>query len=348
MNKTRYSLPRAALPLLPLAPAGMAGPAAAQPRQAAVAQASLIERFVMRPMGRLKAGDEVRFRVRGAADGRVHVDIPGVASGIALRETRSGVYEGSYTIRRTDNLDAFARSTATLQRNGRRDVARVDARDDDHDDNRWARDDRAPQVSRLTPSQHESVSERGRVRIGAKLDDEGRSGVDRDSVRLRVDGRDVTRSARITNDEVEYDADLRPGRHTAELTVRDRAGNLTRRDWNFVVRNDVRDPRPAAQHDPIRLSTHGPLQRVDAEQPFVVRGKTRANAVVHVQVSALTIGYQVVPVETTVRADSRGDFEARLPGLQRLQPNATVNLQVTATPPDAPAVRETVRLHHVH
>ena len=47
----------------------------------------------------------------------------------------------------------------------------------------------------------------------------------------------------------------------------------TERDWNFVVRNDVRDPAPAAQYEPIRLSTHGHLQAINAEQPIVVRGK---------------------------------------------------------------------------
>jgi hypothetical protein len=36
---------------------------------------------------------------------------------------------------------------------------------------------------------------------------------------------------------------LRPGRHVAEVMVRDRAGNLARRTWAFDVRNDVRGDR---------------------------------------------------------------------------------------------------------
>lgn len=349
MNKTKYSIPAAALLLLPVGLAGMAAPAAAQPRQAVVAQASLIERFVIRPMGRLKAGDEVRLRVVGARDARVVVDIPGVASGLLLRETRPGVYEGSYTIRRSDNLDAFARSTATMHRDGRRDVARVDTRGNDRDDrdDRWGRDDRPPQISGLTPSQNESLTERGRVRIAAKLDDEGRSGVDRDAVRLRVDGRDVTRDARITNDEIEYRGDLRPGRHTAELTVRDRAGNVATRDWSFVVRNDVRDRDRPTPQDGLRLSTHGPMQTVNLDRVTVVRGSTRAHAVVHVKLLAVTPGTGSPVAEQTVRADSRGDFEARLPALHPKQPQAHVELRVTATPPVGEPLTELVVMRHI-
>jgi hypothetical protein len=355
MKKNRYSIPAAALLLLPLGLAGVAGPAAAQPRPAVVAQASLIERFVMRPMGRLKAGDEVRFRVNGAASGRATVDIPGVASGILLQETRPGVYEGSYTIRRTDNLDAFAQSTATLQRDGLRQVARVETRGNGRNnrDDRWDRDDRPPQISGITPAQHESVSERGRVRIGARLDDEGRSGVDRDSVRLRVDGRDVTRGARITDDEVEYRADdLRPGRHTAELTVRDRAGNEARRDWSFEVRNDVPDrraspppPPPPMAYVPLAVTSHGPHAVVNVDQPVVIRGRTFPDAVVRVEMKAMMLG-AAPAAEQTVRADQRGHFEARMPALNTGQPSLRVDVTVTSTPPQGNPVGQQLTLRH--
>jgi hypothetical protein len=50
-----------------------------------------------------------------------------------------------------------------------------------------------------------------------------------------VDGRDVTRQARIDRDDIRYADDLRPGRHFAELVVRDRAGNVARQSWSFEV-----------------------------------------------------------------------------------------------------------------
>jgi len=103
----------------------------------------------------------------------------------------------------------------------------------------WQADRRAPQIFDLTPSRGERTSERGLTRISARFQDD-RAGVDLRSVRLRVDGRNVTGRARIDASDIRYAENLRPGRHVAELLVRDRAGNLARRAWNFEVRNDVR------------------------------------------------------------------------------------------------------------
>lgn len=347
MKKNRYSIPAAALLLLPLGLAGIAGPAAAQPRPAVVAQATLIERFVMRPMGRLNPGDEVRFRVNGAAGGRATVDIPGVASGILLQETRAGVYEGSYVIRRTDDLDAFAQSTATLQRDGVRQVARVEARGNGRDrrDDRWDRDDRPPQIGALTPAQNQSVSGRGRVHIAAKLDDEGRSGVDRDAVRLRVDGRDVTRDARITEDTVDYRADLRPGRHAVELTVRDRAGNVAKRDWSFEVRDDERGRKPLPPIVPLEVTSHKAEAVVNADRPVIIRGRTYPGSVVRIEMKAMMLGASP-SAEQTVQADYRGYFAARMPGLNTGQNSLRVDVTVTSTQPNRDPLVERLVLRH--
>ena len=105
---------------------------------------------------------------------------------------------------------------------------------DRHDGDRFHRDDRAPAIYDMTPSQGDRVSERGFTRISARFNDE-RSGVDPRDVRLRIDGRDVTRRARIDHDDIRYADDLRPGRHFAELQVRDRAGNVARQAWSFQV-----------------------------------------------------------------------------------------------------------------
>ena len=96
------------------------------------------------------------------------------------------------------------------------------------------RDHRAPTIHRVTPSQGDRVSERGLTRIAARYSDD-RSGIDKRDVKLRVDGRDVTRRASIDGNDLRYADNLRPGRHTAELLVRDRAGNVTRRSWTFAV-----------------------------------------------------------------------------------------------------------------
>ena len=106
--------------------------------------------------------------------------------------------------------------------------------DRDRYEQRFHRDNRAPEIFALTPEQGDRVGDRGLTRISARFRDE-RSGVDLRSVTLRVDGRDVTRRARLDGDDIRYADDLRPGRHYAELVVRDRAGNLARRSWAFDV-----------------------------------------------------------------------------------------------------------------
>lgn len=200
-------------------PAGFASP---------VLPAPAIADFDVQPHGRLVPGRELRFRVRGEAGARADVDIPGVVRNIQLQEIRPGVYEGRYTIRQRDDLRAFDEAVATLRRGGERTTARVAFRDDAR------RDQRPPQVTDVTPNHGERVDGDRRERISARFHDDG-SGVDPASVRLRVNGVDVTRDARISEDQVRYRDNLPRGRHTAELLVRDHAGNATRTAWTFRV-----------------------------------------------------------------------------------------------------------------
>ncbi|MES2937180.1 MAG: hypothetical protein V4864_05840 [Pseudomonadota bacterium] len=195
------------------------------------AAAPMIDRFVLRA-GRIEAGRELRFSLVGAPGARVWLDIPGVARDVQMREVRPGVYEAEYTVRRRDNAEAFARTVATLQRGPQRMTAQVDMRGGGHG---GPHDARAPQITDVTPAQGERVGEWRRTQIFARLSDDG-SGVDAGTVRLRVDGRDVTERARVSAEEVQYREALGDGRHTAEITVRDRAGNVARRSWTFDIR----------------------------------------------------------------------------------------------------------------
>jgi hypothetical protein len=113
------------------------------------AQNPAIERFVMRSEGRIEPGTELRFRLTGAPGADAWLDIPGVIRGVDLSEVRPGVYEGSYVVRRRDNLDAFRNAVATLRSGNQRATARVDLRDgdresmgrDEHRDERMDRDE---------------------------------------------------------------------------------------------------------------------------------------------------------------------------------------------------------------
>lgn len=195
----------------------------------------VIERFVMRSSGGLELGRELRFRLRGTPGGDAWLDIPGVIRGIDLDEVRPGVYEGTYTVRRRDNLAAFLRAVATLQNGGQHSTARVELRGF-HVEARYGYggDERGPQIIDLTPQHCDRITDRGRTVITARLRDDG-SGVDDSAVRLRVDDRDVTQEARIAAEEISYREGLAPGPHTVELSARDRVGNQSNRSWCFEV-----------------------------------------------------------------------------------------------------------------
>lgn len=217
----------------------VAQPAAAQSRYGyvqhqAVAQPA-IERFVLRHADALEPGLEVRFRLVGAPGGQAWFAIPGMQRALAMQETRPGIYEADYLIRRRDNPDALARAVGTLQTGGQRFTALVQLRAIDGGPG-YQRDARPPQITAQTPSQ----GQRGWTRLSARVMDQG-SGVDPASLVMRVDGRDVTGRVRIDGDEVRYAENLQPGRHQAELVVRDRAGNAARHVWAFDVATIGRD-----------------------------------------------------------------------------------------------------------
>jgi hypothetical protein len=86
-----------------------------------------VNNFAMWPRGdRLDPGRVVHFRVEGTPNARAAVRVPGVVDRLALREERPGRYVGSYTIRRQDDVSAFADATAVLRTGDQRVVAHLD------------------------------------------------------------------------------------------------------------------------------------------------------------------------------------------------------------------------------
>lgn len=62
--------------------------------------------------------------------------------------------------------------------------------------------------------------------------------LDFDSIRMRVNGEDVTRDLEIRANSITYQPaeDLNRGVNTVQVTVRDRDGELSTRDWTFRIR----------------------------------------------------------------------------------------------------------------
>jgi len=95
----------------------------------------------------------------------------------------------------------------------------------------------APLIRPLRPVPGEAVTTR-RPEIAVVVRDRNGPEIDFDSIRMRVNGEDVTPELEIGVNSVTYRPaeDLEPGVTRVHLTVRDRDGNVATRDWSFRVR----------------------------------------------------------------------------------------------------------------
>src|SRR5262245_15692386 len=80
------------------------------------ATAPQIRSFEAASVDELAPGTELTFHVEGTPRSQAAVRVPGIRQPIRLTETRLGVYEGSYTIKRADRPPADAGARAVLRR----------------------------------------------------------------------------------------------------------------------------------------------------------------------------------------------------------------------------------------
>jgi hypothetical protein len=242
----------AALALLAPLGAAFAQPAFGPgPVIVAQAQGPWVDSFVVRADGQILTGSALRFRVVGAPGARVLLDVPTVMRNVVVPETRPGVYELDHVVRHTEYPDNFRLASISVEKGGQRTTAGVRIVDGGEfavverpvqrpverpvaQPPARPRDNRAPQIGDLTPSHGERVRERRTTEVSARLKDD-ETGIDRNSVVLRLNGQDVTRRSRFEGNDIVFRDDLRNGRYTAEVVARDRAGNLARRSWSFEV-----------------------------------------------------------------------------------------------------------------
>jgi outer membrane lipoprotein SlyB len=78
-----------------------------------------ISDFLVTAPNRLRPGEEVNFVMKGLPGGQARVAIDGIANAVPLREVGRGSYEGSYVVRRGDQLRGGLTANAYLVNNGR-------------------------------------------------------------------------------------------------------------------------------------------------------------------------------------------------------------------------------------
>ncbi len=115
------------------------------------------------------------------------------------------------------------------------------------------RDSTAPLVTRLEPPDQSVVppslnAPTTRVIISVAYSDD--RAIDQNSIRLVLDGRDVTSQALITSTSLNYPVDLSSGLHNVVFQVRDTSNNVTTRAWQFTV-----GPQPGLTPTPTATPT---------------------------------------------------------------------------------------------
>jgi hypothetical protein len=131
---------------------------------------------------------------------------------------------------------------------------------------------------------------------------------------------------------VRFRADLPPGRHTAELTVRDRAGNATTKTWTF----DVMADRVGSGPMPLTVTSHRDNAVVDARGNLSIQGRTVPFANVRVQVESVAnvgglLGVSQPVFDQTVQADGNGNFAVTLAPRGLPIPGSRYDVKLTST-----------------
>jgi hypothetical protein len=74
-----------------------------------------IDRFYVSPNNTLKPGTTLKFVVKGTANGKAFLTIPGETDPMPMKEVKPGLYERSYTIKPDDRLSRDVTFRADLK-----------------------------------------------------------------------------------------------------------------------------------------------------------------------------------------------------------------------------------------
>lgn len=177
----------------------------------------------------LVAGDTLNLLLTGTPGGTASFEIPGVATATTMRETSSGRYEATWTVPSNAHSVTGAGAIAKLVVAGQSLLIQAGGL--------ISIDVSKPEVLNLTPLPDSSAAQ-SKPNISATYTDGSGSGIDPSSVKLIVNGADVTADANVTDAFVSYrpSVDLPSGLRNVSLTVRDLARNSVTKTWKFTVK----------------------------------------------------------------------------------------------------------------
>jgi len=162
--------------------------------------------------------------------------------------------------------------------------------------------------------------------------------VNRDSLRVSVDGQDVSGSteASSTSFNVTPPFALNPGTHTVHVTGTTVAGATFDKSWSFTT---------SATATSNVLNSISPANGSTVGSSFTLTGRTRPGATVHIAATASAAAFGIIPIGTgsfvqDVSADGNGYFS--VPVTINTQSGGHVTVVVTSTQSNGAAVSRTL------
>ncbi len=198
------------------------------PVQPPAGPAPQIESFSQRSNKWMHAGDPLEVTLDGTPGGQASFRVPGLVDEVPMRETGSGHYTATWQVPNDKRLRTKAAAVIGSLTIGTRSAPLIQA------GQLVSIDTVLPMVRDASPEDKSNLNDT-RPSISAAFEDDG-SGVDKESVRLTVNGRDVTGRATVTRDFITYrpETPLPAGMQQVELQVADMAGNVSRSRWAFM------------------------------------------------------------------------------------------------------------------
>lgn len=203
--------------------------------------AQRIGNITVRPTRTLVPGDVLTVIMTGTPGGSAEFEILNTNVRQSMTDMGGGLYQGKFTVPRNlkvSNGVVFV----TLSKNGADDTSTASQRVTIQSGG-----GSQPPVShpggrntRVTPVNGTTVTNL-RPEIGAHFSGAGsnpRRRTNRNSIRFKIDGRDVTREMQEFSNAIVWNprSDLSPGRHTVDMMVLDLSGNfIVNETWSFTV-----------------------------------------------------------------------------------------------------------------
>lgn len=178
--------------------------------------------------GWLHAGETLHVTMEGTPGGQAAFRIPGLVDAVPMQESSPGHYTGSWQVPSGKAVQLSNAAVIGELKRGNRAAPLLQA------GQTLSVDATPPTIRDRGPTPDAHVTN-PRPNIYAAFEDQG-SGVDPGSVRLIVNGHDVTADAEVTPYFLSYtpSSPMSSGTQTVQLSLADKAGNKTQSDWKFT------------------------------------------------------------------------------------------------------------------